>query len=258
VESVELADGYVKVGFKIKSDATFGEDTGATIKVKTLLGDMFLALEPEGSGQLAEGSTIPVERTTSPYDVVDAFTDLAETSEDIDTDQLANALTTLSDLTRNTPEEFRSALQGISALSTTIAARDDEINSLLKNLERVSTVLDSRDQDIVQLMDDADVLFRALLQRRQAIHDILEATSLLSTELTALVRQSRADLKPALQHLERVLAVLTKNEENLDEGLRLMAPFYRVFANVFGNGPWWDTYVSNLPPLPGLPKGGTP
>ncbi len=258
VESIELVDGYVKVGFKIKSDASFGEDTGATIKVKTLLGDMFLALEPEGSGQLAEGATIPVERTTSPYDVVDAFTDLAETSEDIDTDQLANALTTMADLTRNTPEEFRSALKGISALSTTIAARDDEINSLLKNLERVSTVLDARDEDIVALMEDADILFRALVQRRQAIHEILVSTSTLSTELTALVRQSRADLKPALRHLDRVLAVLNKNEENLDEGLRLMAPFYRVFANVFGNGPWWDTYVSNMPPLPALRPKETP
>ncbi|NYI99721.1 phospholipid/cholesterol/gamma-HCH transport system substrate-binding protein [Nocardioides thalensis] len=258
VESIELVDGYVKVGFRIKSDASFGEETAATIKVKTILGDMFLALDPAGDGELPEGETIPVERTTAPYDVVDAFTDLAETSEEIDTDQLANALTTLADLTRNTPEEFRSALDGISALSTTIAERDDEINSLLKNLERVSTVLDARDEDIVKLMEDADILFRALLQRRDAIHDILVATSTLSTELTALVRQSRDDLKPALQHLERVVAVLNKNEDNIDESLRVLGPFYRVFANVFGNGPWWDTYIANLPPIPGIDGGPLP
>ncbi len=253
VESIELKDGEVLVGFKVKTDVKFGADTHATIKVKTLLGSMFIALEPGTEGQLEEGATI--ESTTSPYDVVDAFTDLAETSEDINTDQLADALTTLSDLTRNTPEEFRAALEGISALSTTIAARDDEINSLLKNLDRVSRVLDARDEDIVALMDDADVLFRALLQRRQAIHNILVSTTTLSTELTALVRDSRADLKPALDHLESVLAVINKNEDNLDSSLRLMAPFYRVFANVFANGPWWDTYISNLPPVPG-PGGG--
>jgi hypothetical protein len=27
-----------------------------------------------------------------------------------------------------------------------------------------------------------------------------------------------------------------------------MAPFYRVFANTLGNGPWFDTYIYNLPP----------
>ncbi len=29
-----------------------------------------------------------------------------------------------------------------------------------------------------------------------------------------------------------------------------MAPFYRVFANTLGNGPWFDTYIQNLPPVP--------
>jgi phospholipid/cholesterol/gamma-HCH transport system substrate-binding protein len=249
VDSIELDNGSVKVAFKINTDAEFGEDTEAQIKVKTILGDMYLALVPRGDGQLAEGATIPVERTQSPYDVVDAFSDLAQTSDDIDTDQLAKSLTTLADLTRNTPEEFQRALQGVSALSETVASRNDQVNSLLKNLKRVSTVLDARDDDIVGLMDDADVLFRSLLQRRQAIHDLLVSTSDLSQQLTGLVRDSRADLKPALDHLESVLGVLTKNEDNLDTSLRLLAPFYRYFANVFGNGPWWDTYISNLPPV---------
>jgi phospholipid/cholesterol/gamma-HCH transport system substrate-binding protein len=255
VDSIELDDGKVKVGFKIKTDANLGGETQAAIKVKTILGSMFLSIAPAGSGELKEGGTIPVERTTSPFDVVDAFTGLAETSEDIDTDQLAASLTTLADLTRNTPEEFRAALEGVSSLSEVIASRDGEINSLLQSLTRVSTVLDARDEDIIKLMDDADVLFRALLQRREAIHNILISTVTLSKELTALVRQSRADLKPALQHLESVLAIVNKNEDNLDRSLELMAPFYTVFANVFANGPWWDTYISNLPPIPG-PGGG--
>ena len=251
VDSIEIADGKVKVGFKIKTDAEFGDETRAAIKVKTILGSMFLSLEPAGSGQLDEGDTIPADRTTSPFDVVDAFEGLAETSADIDTDQLAASLTTLADLTRNTPEEFQAALKGVSALSEVVASRDEEINRLLQSLKRVSTVLDSRDEDIIALMRDADILFRALLERREAIHNILVATVTMSQELTALVRESRADLKPALRHLESVLAVINKNEDNLDRSLQLMAPFYTVFANVFANGPWWDTYIANMPPIPG-------
>ncbi len=251
VDSIEIDEGVVKVGFKIKTDVDFGDDTHAAIKVKTILGSMFLSIEPAGSGELEEGGTIPVERTSSPFDVVDAFTGLAETSADIDTDQLAASLTTLADLTRNTPEEFRAALQGVSALSEVISDKDQQINSLLQSLRRVSTVLDARDQDIIGLMRDADILFRALLERREAIHNLLVATSGLSQQLTGLVRDSRADLKPALRHLESVLAVINKNEDNLDRSLQLMAPFYRVFANVFANGPWWDTYIANLPPVPG-------
>ncbi|MBC9733060.1 MCE family protein [Nocardioides marmotae] len=256
VESVTLKDGEVDVAFKIKTDSDFGDLTRASIRVKTLLGAMFLALEPAGKGQLEAGSTIPEERTTSPYDVVEAFEGLAETSADIDTDQLAASLTTLADLTRNTPEEFRAALDGVSALSETIASRDTELNSLLKNLRRVSSVLDERDGDLVALMKDADVLFRALLKRRDSVHRLLVATSTLSKELTALVEGTREDLAPALANLESVVGVLTKNEDNIDNSLRLMAPFYRVFANTLGNGPWFDTYIQNLPPVPDLANGG--
>jgi phospholipid/cholesterol/gamma-HCH transport system substrate-binding protein len=252
VTDVTLDHGHVKVAFKIKGDAAFGSTTRASIKVKTLLGAMFLSLEPAGPGQLAKGGEIPVARTQSPYDVVDAFTGLADTAGKIDTDQLASALTTLSDLTRSTPESFRAALTGVAALSRNVAAKNERIGTLLTNLKRVSGVLDARDDDIISLMKDADVLFKALVQRRQSVHQLLVSTTTLSKELSALIDQSRADLKPALTSLQSVLAVLTKNEDNLDESLRLMAPFYRVFASTLGNGPWFDTYIQNIPPVPAV------
>ena len=256
VESVELDGDQVKVTFRVKTDSSFGTETGAAIKVKTVLGAMYLALEPAGSGQLDEGDEIPVDRTSSPFDVVEAFSGLAETAEAIDTDQLAAGLTTLADLSRNTPEEFRAALAGVSALSANVAAKNDQINSLLTNLDRVTTVLSARDQDIIELMKDSDVLFQALVARRDAVHNLLVATSTLSEELTALVRDTREDLKPALTQLESVVAVLNKNEDNIDNSLRLMAPFYRVFTNTLGTGPWFDTYIQNMPPAPDAQGGG--
>ena len=250
VDEIELAGDQVRVSFKVDDAADLGGETRAAIRVKTILGSMFLALEPAGGGRLHEGATIPAARTSSPFDVVEAFEGLASTSEQIDTDQLAESLTTLADLTRNTPEEFRGALDGLSRLSSNVAAKDEQLNTLLVNLERVSTVLDERDQDIVQLMEDSDVLFRALVARREAVHDLLVSSTTLSKELTRLIEQSRADLEPALAHLENVVAVLNKNEDNLDSSLRLMAPFYRVFANTLGTGPWFDTWISNFPPVP--------
>lgn len=251
VEDLELDGDHVKVTFRVEKDVDFGPDSGAQIKVKTLLGAMYLELSPAGSGQMDEGTTIPVSRTKSPYDVVEAFEGLASRSGAIDVDQLKAALGTLTELTRNTPDEFKAALSGVSALSKNLAARDEQINTLLKNLRKVSGVLSSRDQDIIGLMKDARVLFDALVSRREAIHNILVSTTTMSKELTTLVNQSKADLKPALTNLDTVVKVLLKNQDNLDESLRLMAPFYRYFASTLGNGPWFDTTITNLPPLPG-------
>lgn len=250
VKTVDLAGDHVRVEFLVDSGVDFGTRTAAAIKVKTLLGAMYLSLQPNGAGQLAEGAEIPRERTTSPYDVVEAFAGLASRSERIDTDQLANALNTMAALTENTPEEFQAALRGMSDLSENIAARDAQLNTLLTNLRKVSGVLGDRRGDLITLMRDGDKLFRALAARRQSVHDLLAATSQLSVELTKMVKSTRADLKPALDHLDSVVDVLLKNQENLDNSLRLMAPFYRVFANTLGNGPWFDTYIQNLPPVP--------
>jgi phospholipid/cholesterol/gamma-HCH transport system substrate-binding protein len=250
VQEVDLDGDHVRVEFTVERGVDFGNETGAGIRVKTLLGAMYLSLVPNGTGQLEEGAEIPVSRTTSPYDVVEAFSGLAETSERIDTKQLATSLDTLSALMKNTPEEFQGALQGMSALSQNIAARDEQLNELLGNMQKVSRVLADRNGDLVQLMEDGDKLFRALVGRRQAVHNLLVSTSRLSKELTALVRQTRDDLAPALDHLDSVVDMLRKNQENLDNSLRLMAPFYRVFANTLGTGPWFDTFIQNLPPVP--------
>ena len=250
VDSVALDGDQVKVAFRIDSGADFGTDTRAAIKVKTLLGAMYLSLEPAGAGQLPKGSEIPVSRTTSPYDVVQAFSGLAHTSERIDTHELAHSLTTIADLTRHTPKNFRKALSGVSALSSNLAARNEQIGTLLQNLHSVTTTLNARDQDIVGLMRDSSVLFQALVKRRQAVHDLLRSTSQLSLELTKLVKQSRGDLEPALTHLSSVVDVLEKNSDNIDQSIRLLGPFYRVFANTLGGGPWFDTYIQNIPPVP--------
>jgi phospholipid/cholesterol/gamma-HCH transport system substrate-binding protein len=256
VDAVELEGSHVRVHFKVDKGARFGTTTGAAIKVKTLLGAMYLGLEPAGPGQLKADAEIPVDRTASPYDVVQAFSGLADTAEGLDKKELTQSLETLGALTENTPEEFRSALSGLSALSTNIAARDQQLGTLLRNTKRVATVLGDRRGDLITLMKQGDVLFRALAARRQSVHDLLVATSQLSVQLTGLVRDTRADLKPALDHLGNVVDVLNKNQDNLDSSLRLLEPFYRVFANTLGNGPWFDTYIQNIPPVPDLSTGG--
>jgi phospholipid/cholesterol/gamma-HCH transport system substrate-binding protein len=158
----------------------------------------------------------------------------------------------MADLTQNTPADFKAALSGVSDLSANIAARDAQLRSLLQHMHKVATVLGNRRSDVVALMRDGNMLFAALAQRRQSVHDLLTATSRLSVQLTGLVRNTRADLRPALDHLANVVQVLEQNQNNLDQSLRLMAPFYRVFADTLGDGPWFDTYIQNMPPVPAL------
>jgi phospholipid/cholesterol/gamma-HCH transport system substrate-binding protein len=252
VNDVSLAGDHVVAEFQVDEGAEFGRFSRANIKVQTLLGDMYLDVEPAGPGQMEAESTIPLSRTTAPYDVVEAFSGLADTSQQIDTGRLSRSLNTMSQLFKNTPDEVQASLRGLSRLSRTVASRNAQINTLLQNTEKVTRVMANRDQELSKLFAHGEVLFRAVYERRVAIHRLLVTTQTLSRQISALVADSRADLKPALRQLDSVLDVLRKNQENLDNSLRLMAPFYRVFANTLGTGPWFDTIVQNMPPAPDL------
>jgi len=248
VRKIELKGDRVLVTFKLDKGTDLGSETTADIRVRTLLGAEFLALDPQGAGELKKGATIPLARTDAPYNVVDAFSELSNTTSAIDTDQLADSLKVLADIAAKTPEEFEGAITGVSKLSQTLASRDDEINTLLVNLKKVTTTINSRDDQLVALFEDSDVLFKAISERRDAVHDLLVATQRISTQLRGLSADVREDLKPALKQLDVVTDMLVKNRESLDEALNRYPAFTRLFASALGTGPWFDTYLGGIPP----------
>ncbi|MGZ4592864.1 MAG: MCE family protein [Actinomycetes bacterium] len=255
VTAVDLEGSHVKVDFRVGRGTALGSRTSASVRIKTILGQKYLSLDPAGKGSL--GGEIPLSRTTSAYDVVQAFSDLAINTERTDTTQLATALDMVANTFRDSPEEVRAAVEGLGRLSRTIASRDAQLRTLLQHANGVTGVLSARNAQIVTLLSDGDLLLQELRKRRQDIHTLLTSTATLADQLTGLVRDNRAAIRPALQNLKNVLAVLEANQANLDKGISLLAPFVRVFANTTGNGRWFDTYIQNLVPVPGGPGSAT-
>jgi phospholipid/cholesterol/gamma-HCH transport system substrate-binding protein len=249
IKAVDLEDGHVRVDFTTDGSTRLGSETAASVRIKTILGQKFLMLEPAGPGELDE--QIPLERTVPAYDVVEAFSDLATTAEDIDTDQLADALDTIATTFRDTPEEVRAAVEGLGRLSRTVASRDDQLHELLDHANGVTGILSERNKELTTLLADGDLLLQELERRRDDIHTLLVNTATLSEQLTALVRENRAQIAPTLKSLGNVLATLQANQDSLDKSIEALAPFVRVFANTTGNGRWFDTYIQNLVPVPG-------
>ncbi|MFI9813247.1 MCE family protein [Saccharothrix variisporea] len=247
VTDVELAGDKVLVSFKVK-DAWVGDRTTAVIRIKTLLGQKFLALDPQGSEPMDPGKPIPRERTLAPYDVQEAFNGLASTVGQIDTKQLADSFQVLSETLDGTKDSVRGALDGLSALSKTISSRDEQLAKLLANTRQVTQTLADRNEQFEKLLADGNLLLGELRKRRDAIGALLSGTRELSQELTGLVADNNAQLKPALEQLDRVSTMLQRNQDTLSRSLALMAPFYRVFANTLGNGRWFDSYICGLLP----------
>ncbi len=255
VTAVDLDRDHVKVEFKVDSGVALGTKTAATIRIKTVLGQKFLALEPDGPGRMEEDDEIPISRTASPFDVVQAVNGLAETADQIDVQQLAQAFDTLSTTFADTPVHVRSSLEGLSRLSRTVASRDDALRQLLARARGVTQVLADRNEEFTKLIADGNLLLDEVSKRRDAIHELLVATSDLARQLSGLVVDNNKQLLPALQQLRAVVATLQRNRTNLEATITNLSPFIKAFANVLGNGRWFDSYLCGLlqPYLPGAP-----
>jgi len=255
VKEVGLArhgdEPYVRVDFRVRGVA-LGDRTGATVRIKTVLGQKYLSLEPAGTGRLAEGTEIPLERTASPFDVIAAVNGLADTVGRIDTQQLARAFEVLSATFADTPSSVRASLHGLSRLAQTVASRDEELRTLLAHARTVTAVLAERDDEFRALVADANLLLAEVQRRRDAIHELLVATQELATQLSGLVADNRTRLGPALRELRAVVQTLQRNRSDLERAVQSVSPFITAFTNVIGTGRWFDSWVDGLlqPHLP--------
>ncbi|WP_432075931.1 MCE family protein [Streptomyces wuyuanensis] len=258
VDEVDLDGAHVRVVFRVKGEPAFGTRTGAAIRVKTILGAKYLALEPNGPGQLSPGSEIPLNRTTPAYDVVTAFSDLTTTTEKVDTERLATALDTISTTFEDSPAEVRESVKGLSRISRTVASRDQALRELLDHANGVSGILAERSREFSVLVKDGDALFQEISRRRAAIHALLKSSAALGIQLSGLVKDNSKEIGPALKGLNQVVDMLERNQAALDRSVRLLAPYVRVFTNTLGNGRWFDSYIQNMVATPVVPRTGGP
>ncbi|GAA1147448.1 MlaD family protein [Nocardioides aquiterrae] len=251
VQDVSLEDSNkVLVTFDVDKGVDFGPESRASIEVLNLLGEKYLDLQPAGEGQMPEDDVIPLDRTQSAYDIVGVFSDLTQTTERIDTGQLAKALDVVADTTNQAAPEIRSSFEGIARLSQSVASRDDQIQALLTSSQSVSKVLAARGQDLVDLMKHGDLVLQEVRQRRQAIHLLLVNARELADQLKGVAQDNQAQMGPALKEVDDLLALLNSKDKQLKATLNALGPYVSILGNIIGTGPWFDAYASNLAAIP--------
>jgi phospholipid/cholesterol/gamma-HCH transport system substrate-binding protein len=246
VSDIRLEGTKVRVGFTVRNSIELGERTEAAIKTETILGAKMLELTSRGDGKLT--GTIPLERTTSPYDLPDALGDLTTTISGLDTAQLSSALTTLANTFKETPPNLKPALQGVSRFSDTLNNRDAQLRSLLANANKVSGVLGRRSQQIASLVTDSNALLAALLDERDSIDALMNNLTAVSHQISGFVDDNRTQLKPALDKLNGVLEVLDNRKEDIQRTLPKFKRYAVSFGECLGSGPFFKAYVANLIP----------
>jgi phospholipid/cholesterol/gamma-HCH transport system substrate-binding protein len=247
VSNVELDGAKVKVTFTVDSGIRLGDRTEAAIKTDTLLGAKVVDVVPRGEGHLS--GTIPLERTRSPYQLPDALSDVTRTVKGLDTNQLSDALATLSDTLKDTPPDLRVAVEGLTRFSKTINTRDEQLRSLLTNANKATTVLAKRTDQVVQLIHDTNAVLAELLTESNSLDSLAGHLSGMSRELSGLVADNRQQLKPALDKLNGVLTIVDDRKAKVQESIKLLNSYALSLGESVSSGPFFNAYIANL--LPG-------
>lgn len=245
VNGIEIHSDHVRVNFDVHG-AEFGKDTRASVEVLNLLGSKFLNLTPAGPGTMASGSTIPLDHTRTTYDVVSTLNQLTTTTEQLNTDQLAQALRTLAGTVDASAPEVHASFTGISRLSASIASRNKEVEQLVSRADDVTKLLADRKGDLVTLMKQGDQVFQELELRKEAIHRLLVNARQLAVSLEGIAEDNRGEIGAALADLHEVTSNLRSQKDKIEATIHYLEPYASVLINVIGTGPWFDAYVPNL------------
>ncbi len=257
VTGVALDGDRVEVAFLVR-DTWIGDASTAAIGIKTLLGDKYLAVDPLGGAAQDPAARIPLTRTTSPYDVSKALDGLGQTLGALDTRQLAESFDAIAATFKDTPASVRGAVDGLSALSLTVASRDEQLGRLLAGSRQLTATLADQNGRVESLLSDGNLLLGELRRRREAIHALLTGTRDLGAQLSGLIQEENRQLAPTLDALDRVTTVLRANQSGLDQVLALAGPYYRLVGNTVGSGRWFDSYLCGLVPGSYLSTGARP
>ena len=248
VSTVSLSNGEALVTFSVDGSVTLGAETSAHIRTGSLLGKRMLALESAGRNTMAPHAVIPVTRTSSPYSLTEAVSDLTSSVAGTDTATLNHSLDTLATTLNQIAPQLGPTFDGLTRLSKSLNTRNGTIGELLKHAGNVTGILAKRSDQLNTLLLDGNDLMAVLVARRQAIVNLLNDTSALAKELSGLIADNEAKLAPTLTQLNSVAAMLEKNRGNLETALPRLSKYITTLAETVSNGPYYTALVPNLVP----------
>jgi phospholipid/cholesterol/gamma-HCH transport system substrate-binding protein len=246
VTDVALSDGDALVTFSVDAKIRLGSQTTAHIRTGSLLGARMITLEPAGRDRMRPADVIPISRTSSPYSLTEAVSEVTSNLAGTSTDTLNRSLNTLSATIDQIAPELGPTFDGLTRLSQAINARSQTLDDLLKSATDVTGIISQRTQQINALILNGNDLLGVLVARRDAISELLANTSAVAKQLSGLVADNESKLAPTLEKLNSVTKVLEQNRDNIAKALPGLKKFELTSGETVSNGYYYDAYVPNL------------
>lgn len=140
-------------------------------------------------------------------------------------------------------------MQGVARFSQTLNERDAQLRNLLANARKATTVLAQRTDQIVTLVKSTNALLVELRTQSSAIDQIWNNISAVAQQLKGFIAENRQQLRPALEKLNGVLAIVDNRKERIQDAIKRLNAYALSLGEAVSSGPFFKAYLANL--LPG-------
>ncbi len=261
VQDVEIDEGqHALVTFDVAEQTRVSGSTIATIRYRNLVGQRYLALSDEvgSTERLAEGATIPVQRTRPALDLTVLFNGFKPLFRALSPAEVNKLSYEIVQVFQGEGGTLESLLGHTASITTTLAERDEVIGSLITNLDQVLDHLGDRDQQLSRLIVNFRSLVGGLKDDRRAILDSLDAISELSVQTAGLVDGVHEPLVEDIAQLRRLTGNIERNKGELDRAMQVLPIKLEKIGRTATYGSFFNFYLCHVGGRVRLPGGIAP
>ncbi len=201
----------------------------AEIQQSSLLGEQYVALSvPPGIapvGRLANGAVIPVSRTTSNATVEQVLGALSLLLNGGGIDQIHTITTQLNAALAGNEPQVRSLFAELHTLLANLDAHKQAIKTALDGLAALSATLAARDRQIGHVLDHLTPGLHVLASQRSQLVAMLVSLHELTGVAVATINASQASLVADLTELAPTLRQLADAGQNLPNALQVLLTY---------------------------------
>jgi phospholipid/cholesterol/gamma-HCH transport system substrate-binding protein len=157
ISSIEVdRDGYTaRYHLSVHPDTPIPADTTATLVPKTLFGDKYVELQGTSAGaeRIADGATIPLERTSAPSEVQEVLDRLEPVLSQVDPVTFANVIASTAEGLDGAGGDIASLVDALPDALATITANQQDLGRIFRAVPGIAGTLEERADQLIQVAE---------------------------------------------------------------------------------------------------------
>lgn len=229
VRSIRVEGRHALVSCQIRNEVRLPANAVASVQQTSVLGEKFVEIEPPvdaaPTGQLRDGSVIPLERTGTDASVEEVLGALSLLLDGGGIGKLQTIFHELSTAMKGREGVTRDLLVRLNGFVAGLDRQKGSIISALEGLDRLTRAVRGQEASLVQALEDMPQALQILTEDREELTKMLTSLGRFGDVAADVVTAARDDLVGNLRDLRPTLTRLAKVGETIPEVLTVLITY---------------------------------